>query len=93
MTDPIGDLAAKFERAYRDGQVKLLTPLPRKVRLRLWLHSQADRIGCWLCDHRHPEAAIAFWRACGMWGPHPPPYPPRRIHHGSRCGCTRCRAR
>ena len=62
MSDVLGDLAAEFERAYNTGRIKLLTPLPHKVRLRLWFAGRIDHLGCWLVEHRCFRAAKLLWR-------------------------------
>lgn len=46
---------------------ELLTPLPRRVRLRLAAHRRIDHACGWLVEHRLHGPAIAIWRACGMW--------------------------
>lgn len=60
-------LVTAFEHAHRTGHVKLLTPLPRKVRLRLWCTSLINKAGYWLVCHDHIRAAERLWRACRMW--------------------------
>jgi hypothetical protein len=40
----------------------LLTPLPRRTRMRLWCTSRIDGIAIWLCDHDRFGAAEALWR-------------------------------
>lgn len=67
MSDTLDDLRADFERACKTGRVQLLDPLPRKVRLRLWLTGRIDAIGIWLADHEHCTAAERWWRLCGKW--------------------------
>jgi hypothetical protein len=47
-------------------QVRLLTPLPARIRLRLAVHRRIDRVGAWLCGHRCNRAALWMWRACRM---------------------------
>jgi len=61
------DLAAEFEHACRTGRVKLLDPLPRKVRLRLWCQHRIDGAAIWLVEHHHFAAAEYLWRATGGW--------------------------
>lgn len=46
--------------------VRLLTPLPARVRLRLHAAQCIDRVGAWLCGHGHTRAAERMWRACRM---------------------------
>jgi hypothetical protein len=57
----------EFGRECRTGRVRLLTPLPRRTRLRLWRQRRIDGIACWLAEHVSPGVAIVLWRACGMW--------------------------
>jgi hypothetical protein len=45
----------------------LLPLLPWPVRLRLRWERTVDRAACWLCDHRHVDAAVLLWRACRLW--------------------------
>lgn len=45
----------------------LMTPLRRKVRLRLWLNGRIDAAAIWLVNHGRFRAAIALWRACRRW--------------------------
>lgn len=59
-------LRAAFE-AVQGKPPKLLTPLPRRVRLRLWASSRVDRLAFRLIDRRWFTAAEWLWRACGMW--------------------------
>lgn len=49
------------------GGMKVYPPLPRRVRFRLWLEHHINGAGIWLVEHGHHDAAIALWRACGMW--------------------------
>jgi hypothetical protein len=60
-------LAERWRKAYRPRDIRPLTPLPRRVRLRLWRERQVDAIGAWLCGHHAGWAAIALWQAFGMW--------------------------
>jgi hypothetical protein len=59
-------LKAEWERQ-RNGRPRLLTPLPRRVRFRLWRRRQVDRAAIWLVDHGRFGAAERLWRAFGMW--------------------------
>lgn len=43
------------------GQPRLLTPLPRRVRLRLAVEQAVTDAGIWLCDHRMWWAADLLW--------------------------------
>jgi hypothetical protein len=36
--------------------------LPWPVRLRLWLTSRVNHVGCWLVEHHHLRAARLLWR-------------------------------
>jgi hypothetical protein len=47
-------------------RVRLLTPLPARIRLRLAVHGRIDRAGAWLCGNRCARAAVWLWRASGM---------------------------
>lgn len=49
------------------GPPKLLTPLPRRVRLRLTAESAINHAGTWLVYHGHYGAAERLWRLFGMW--------------------------
>lgn len=57
--------------AHRDakitGRLVLLDPLPRPVRLRLWLTGQIDHAACSLIVHRRFRTAVALWRVTGLW--------------------------
>ena len=68
-----GDEAAQLERCWREaygkgGHPKLLTPLPRRVRLRLAVRRVLTGIGIWLVDHGHIEAARRLWTVTGLLG-------------------------
>lgn len=56
--------AAEWERAVR-GPVRLLTPLPRRVRLRLAIRYVIDGAAIWLAEHGHFRAATLTWRLFG----------------------------
>ncbi len=47
--------------------LRIYPPLPRRVRLRLWLEHQINGAGIWLVEHGHLTAAETLWRACRMW--------------------------
>lgn len=49
------------------GPVRLLDPLPWRVRLRLRLTGHVDSAAYWLACHDHPGAAERLYRATGMW--------------------------
>jgi hypothetical protein len=59
-------LRAEWERIPRQPP-RLLTPLPRRTRLRLWLARQADHTAIWLLNHDHDIAAGRLWRLTGHW--------------------------
>ena len=66
------DDVAAFERQLREAMtrgapVRLLTPLPRKVRLRLWYSRQVDKAAIWLVDRGRLRAAEGVWRTFGKW--------------------------
>lgn len=43
--------------------VKLLDPLPRRVRARLWLQRHViDAPAIWLCGHHGWRLAIVWWK-------------------------------
>jgi hypothetical protein len=44
------------------GPVRLLTPLPRRVRFRLAVQSRIDAVAIWLAEHKHYKAARAVWK-------------------------------
>jgi hypothetical protein len=61
-------IRAGLERQLARGHhPRLLTPLPRRTRLRLWRDRRVDTITAWLCAHHGCRAAVALWRAFGMW--------------------------
>lgn len=70
MADPHGRLywAERIEDGRPAGTVTLLDPLPRRVRLRLWLGRHRDGAAIWLVDHRCLRAAAWLWRLTGGWG-------------------------
>lgn len=57
---------AQWERA-QSGRMRLLTPLPRRVRLRLAVTGAVDRAAIRLAGVGDGRAAIWLWRAFGMW--------------------------
>ena len=72
LTDAqLEEFAAAWRKAFlsapRHRRAELLTPLPRRVRLRLWAASKVDGLGSWLAGHHASWAAIAMWRILGMW--------------------------
>ena len=54
-------------RAGAFGAPRLLMPLPRRIRFRLWRERRIDRAAIRLVDAGHHRAAIRLWRAFGMW--------------------------
>ena len=68
--DEVEEAAARWKAAWERGKhkpLKILPPLPVKVRTRLWLHHQVDAVCIWLADHHHLAAAERLWRICRMW--------------------------
>jgi hypothetical protein len=57
----------KYARPANAHRVVLLPPLPARIRLRLAVHHQVDRAGCWLAGRGNCRAAELLWRACRMW--------------------------
>jgi hypothetical protein len=55
-------LRGQLERALKHGRVRVLTPLPRRVRLRLWLAGRRDAVAVGLVQHGHFRAALWTWR-------------------------------
>ena len=47
--------------------VRLLDPLPWRVRLRLSIQHVIDSTGIWLACHDHYRAAEWLWRLTGGW--------------------------
>ena len=45
----------------------LLTPLPRRVRLRLWIQHHIDGAGIWLVERGRYRVAIGLWKLTGGW--------------------------
>lgn len=67
---PLGDeqldqFAAEWKRqmARNHGVTRLLTPLPRRVRLRLAVARTVDRTAIWLVDRKRFRSAERLWRA------------------------------
>ena len=65
-TEQINQFKAEWERKAH-GHPRLLTPLPRRVRLRLWAARRVDLAAIWLVEHERHEAAIRLWKAFGIW--------------------------
>lgn len=55
------------KQAGRRTKIKLLTPLPRRVRLRLAIEGAVNHVATWLVYRGHYDAAERVWRAFGMW--------------------------
>ena len=60
--EELDQLIAAWERK-RHGKPRLLTPLPRRVRLRLAVTHLVDRVAIWLCDRKRFRAAELLWSA------------------------------
>ena len=45
----------------------MLTPLPRRVRLRLAVCHVINGAGIWLVNHGRTGTAERMWRLCRMW--------------------------
>jgi hypothetical protein len=54
-------------RKKRESWPKLLDPLPRRVRLRLWLTGCRDAVAIWLVYRNPLRAAEWTWRLTGGW--------------------------
>lgn len=67
MSDELLVLRRRLYEALAKGKVQVLTPLPRRVRLRLAIQRRIDGAACWLVEHCHPRAGEALWRVFGMW--------------------------
>lgn len=66
--EQLARFAAEWRRkAGRPGEIRLLTPLPRRVRLRLAVTSAIDHAAIWLAYRGQLRAAEWLWRAAGMW--------------------------
>lgn len=62
------ELREKLARALAGGgQPRLLTPLPRRVRLRLALTRRVDAASCWLSGRGHWRAARRLYQVLRMW--------------------------
>jgi hypothetical protein len=67
MSDDDRAILAQRLRQSLTGHPIVLTRLPPRTRLRLWREHQLNRLGCWLVEHGHIEAAIRLWRLFGTW--------------------------
>lgn len=64
--EQLAEFAAEWRRKHH-GPPKLLTPLSRRVRVRLALTHAIDSAAIWLVDRKRYGAAERLWRAFGMW--------------------------
>lgn len=60
-------LADVLRQAQRPERGELLTPLPRRLRLRLAIEHTVDSAAIRLVEYKHFTAAKWLWRAFGMW--------------------------
>jgi hypothetical protein len=68
--EQLGQFVDEWRRqARKPGRIRLLTPLPRRVRVRLAAARAVDRVAIRLVDRKRYRAARALWRAFGMWNP------------------------
>jgi hypothetical protein len=51
----------------RPGQLRVVPPLPRKVRARLWRDRQVDRFASWLVVRGRWRVATWVWKIYGAW--------------------------
>lgn len=68
-TDPAewAQFAEEWRRiASKPARYRLLTPLPRRTRLRLWLTGRVDAVSIWLVCHGCSAAADWLWRAARL---------------------------
>lgn len=67
-SEQLDQFKAEWERqARKPGEIRLLTPLPRRVRLRLAAMRTVNRTAIRLVSGGHYRAARGLWRASGMW--------------------------
>lgn len=65
--EQLAALERRLERAVRrPNRVRVLPPLPWRVRARLRLHRTVDRTCSFLCGHGLEDAALLLWRLAGM---------------------------
>jgi len=64
--EDLAKLSGELRRSLAKPPV-LFPPLPRRVRLRLWLTHKVDALAIWLCDRRHATAAEWLYRLTGLW--------------------------
>lgn len=65
--EQLAGFKAEWERQVRGGRVRLLTPLPLRVRLRLAVTHVIDSTAIKLAEHKHYNTARLVWRAAGGW--------------------------
>ena len=63
----LAELERRFLEAHATGKVRVLGPLPHRVRLRLWCAHHRDGAAIWLAGHDHLRAAEWLWRLTGGW--------------------------
>jgi hypothetical protein len=63
-TGQVDWFAAEWKRK-QGGRVRLLTPLPRRVRFRLAAWYVIDGVAIWLVEHRCFRAARLVWYSFG----------------------------
>ena len=56
-----------LHRSGRTDVVILLDPLPRRVRLRLWVQHRIDGAAIWLVERDRFQAAKWLWKLTGGW--------------------------
>jgi hypothetical protein len=62
----VDQLEAELREQMRTGSPRLLTPLPRRVRLRLAVRHVLTVTGMKLMDHGHTGTAARLWRVTGL---------------------------
>ena len=60
------EFVARLREACRGGEIRLLTPLPRRVRLRLAVARNADDAAIWLVTRKRHGLARRLWRVTGL---------------------------
>lgn len=65
--EELAALRARLDKQLARGHhPRLLTPLPRRTRLRLRRDRCIDTAAAWLCAHHASSAAVSLWRLSGM---------------------------
>ncbi len=64
--EDLTEIRESFRKAMT-GPPRFVRPLPRKVRLRLWLAGRVDEAAYWLVCHDHCDAARRLWQLFRMW--------------------------